>query len=418
MRWGLKASVLALGSAVALGITPAGAQEDPGLKAEVELLRERLNKLEDKLASQQATESGAAEGSAIVQLPSGLNGVNMGGFVDTSYTYSFNEPESRTTGLRVFDTRAGDFMLNNVELYVEKPVSSESPVGFRTDLQFGQDAEVTGSVTTGLGSGTDEIDIQQGYVEYLAPVGTGLDVKAGKFTTLHGAEVTESKDNWNFSRSWLFGFAEPLTHTGIRAHYGLTDGVMLMAGVSNGWDVVDDNNKAKSVETGITLTPMEGVTLGSSYMIGAEQAGDSHDQRHFWSFVAGYDPMEQLHLKLALDYGYEQEVQAEDDGGNASWNGIAAYAKYDLTDKWSVASRFEVFNDQDMSRTGAAIPAAGISDLQLYGVTLTNEYKLHEHLIARLEYRYDKADGNVFGHDGEGLLDYQNTIAMEFIAPF
>ena len=172
MRWGL---VALLGLSAMVGGAPVWA-DDPGLKAEVEVLRERLSKLEEKLAAQDATAAGASEGNAIIQLPSGLHGVQMSGFVDTTYTYNFNAPQTNVNTLRVFDTRANSFMLNSAELNIKKPVSAESPVGFRTDLAFGTDAEVVGSVTTGLGSTTDELDIQQAFVEYLAPIGNGLDI--------------------------------------------------------------------------------------------------------------------------------------------------------------------------------------------------------------------------------------------------
>ena len=36
----------------------------------------------------------------------------------------------------------------------------------------------------------------------------------GKFVTSAGAEVIESKDNWNYSRSLLFAYAIPYWHFG------------------------------------------------------------------------------------------------------------------------------------------------------------------------------------------------------------
>src|SRR3989338_234239 len=338
MRWGL---VLVLGVSVMLGGAPVWA-EDPGLKAEVEVLRERLSKLEEKLAAQDATAAGASEGNAIVHLPSRLHRIEMNGFVDTTYTYNFNAPQTNVNTLRIFDTRANSFMLNSAELNIKKPVSAESPVGFRTDLAFGTDAEVVGSVTTGLGSGADEIDIQQAYVEYLAPIGNGLDVQVGKFVTLHGAEVIKSKDDWNISRSYLFGFAIPFTHTGIRANYPWSDRFSTVVGVSNGWDVVDDNNQAKTVELGFSSVPLENTSLCATYMFGAEQIGNNNNGRHLLDIVAGYQPTEALQLKLNYDYGWEDDVAAF--GDNAVWQGLAGYVRYALNDWWALAARGEFFN--------------------------------------------------------------------------
>jgi hypothetical protein len=417
MKWG---RIAVLGMAALMGAGQAWADDgDAALRSEISDLKERLSRLESRLASGGGSDSGAAVPSGVV-LPSGLAGVELSGFVDTSFTYNINEPNNQVNGLRVFDTRDGDFMLNNVELAIGKAATQDSPVGFRADLHMGSDAEVTGSVTTGLGSTTDEMDIQQAYVEYLAPVGSGLNLKMGKLTTLAGAEVTESKDNWNISRSWLFGFAEPLTHTGVRAAYPISETVTGYVGINNGWDVVDDNNTYKSLETGATIALPGGVSLAATYLFGPEQARDNHDDRHFGSLVLGFDPTEQLHLKLAADIGYEQDGLSDAHGQNASWNGLAAYAKYDVTDRWALAGRVEIFNDQDAARLSAVLPTGfglSVRDVQLTGITLTNEFKLHEHLIARAEYRHDRADDKIFIAD-QGLESYQNTVAFELIAPF
>ena len=65
--------------------------------------------------------------------------------------------------------------------------------------------------------------LKEGYFSYLAPVGKGLQVDVGKFVTPMGAEVIESKDNWNYSRSLLFTWAEPSVQSGLRVSYDFGD---------------------------------------------------------------------------------------------------------------------------------------------------------------------------------------------------
>jgi hypothetical protein len=405
---------LVLGLGLAMGSGPAWAS-DPGMQAEIEVLKERLAKLE-------AQQAGAEGGNAVLQLPAGLYGVQMSGFVDTTYTYNLNEPETNTNTLRVFDTRSNGFLINNAQLTVEKPVSSESPVGFRTELMFGTDAEVVGNVTTGLGTnastGSDEIEVQEGYVEYLAPLGEGLDVKFGKFATLHGAEVIEAKDNWNISRSFLFGFAIPFTHTGFRATYPWSDKLSTTVEVSNGWDLVDDTNKGKTFGFGVSATPLEGVSFSSMYMVGAEQAGDNTNQRHLLDLVLGWQPTEALQLKLNYDYGNEDDGVAY--GDNAVWQGLAAYARYQVTDKCALAIRGEFMNDADGVRTAFTSGINGVTDddVKLYGLTLTGEHKISSHLLARLEYRHDTANAELFRSDDAGRRSYQDTVGLQFITLF
>lgn len=415
-RTGLVLWLGVLCAAVVVRADDATLAED---KAELQMLKARLEKLEEKVAGQEAAQAGAEGGNAIIQLPSGLHGVQMSGHVDTTATYNFNAPQTRTNTLRVFDTRANSVMLNSAELIIKKPVSAESPVGLRTDLAFGTDSEVVGSVTTGLGTGDDELDIQQAFVEYLAPIGNGLDVQVGKFVTLHGAEVIKSKDDWNISRSYLFGFAIPFTHTGIRASYPWSERLTTIVGVNNGWDVVDDNNQAKTIELGFASMPIDKVSLGSTFMFGAEQAGNNNNGRTLIDIVAGWQPIEPLQLKVNYDYGWEDDAVAF--GNNAVWHGLAAYARYAFTDKLALVGRGEYFNDADGVRTAILSPGInGItgSGVKLYEYTLTTEYQIYKNLIGRLEYRHDQASEKVFRNRDLSQRSYQDTVALEFIAPF
>src|SRR4029077_11481714 len=109
-------------------------------------------------------------------------------------------------------------------------------------------------------------DLTQAYLQYA----TGpLTVIGGKFTTLHGTEVIWSPSNANFSRSILFG-AVPFTHTGVRATYAAMDTLSLIVGVNNGWDQLVDTNKGKTLELGITATPIKPLSLAASYYSGKE----------------------------------------------------------------------------------------------------------------------------------------------------
>ncbi|MBI3318107.1 MAG: porin [Candidatus Omnitrophica bacterium] len=404
--------IFVLGASVAL--PPAWADETSQLKAEIADLRARLNQLEGRLAKQEQAAPQVVTASGEV-IPEWVRKLQLSGFVDASYVYNTQRPENRANSLRVFDTEANGFQPHAVELVLQKPVSTESPVGFRADLDFGEDAEVVGSVTTGLGSTTDEIDLQQAYAEVLFPWGNGLNMKFGKFVTSHGAEVIESKDNWNFSRSYLFGYAIPFTHTGLRLSYPLASWFTTLFGVNQGWDVVDDNNTGKSIEWQGILTPNSKTFLSVTGMHGPEQNADNRDDRHLIDVVLGYNPTDRLSLKLNYDYGHEQDAVTEN-VENASWQGVAAYARYQLNDWYALALRGEYFADEDGIRT-ASRANNGVTDLRLWELTLTQEFKLYKDLITRLEWRHDHASANVF-NAGSSNDNTQDTLSLEMIYPF
>lgn len=392
------------------------------LKAEMQVLKDRLAKLERQLSSSTFTgASGIGEkpSPALLELPSGLRGLGISGYADVAYTFNFAEPKpTRVTRGRAFDNEPNGFTPHAFELVLEKSMDDSMPIGFRTDLVFGDDAEVVGLSTTGLGLGTDELDIQQLYITAKAPIGDGIDFKLGKFVTLLGAEVIESPANWNYSRSFMFNYSIPFTHTGALATYPLGELGSVTAGVVNGWDNPDDNNTFKSMIGNVTVTPVEDVTLGVNAITGAEVATDNRNDRTVLDFVGTWKPLEELTLMANYDFGY-QSAGRTTSFDTREWAGLALYAKYDFTPTWSLAGRWEWFDDKDGFRTGlSTLDGTTPTDVDFYGYTLTSQWKLHEHVLARLEYRHDKADENVFFHDGEDFIDYQDTIAAELIYHF
>ena len=149
----------AVAVALAVGLSAGGSAAfaaDPGLAAEVELLKSRLASLEQKLAQQGARSVGAAADNAIIQLPNGIHGIELSGFVDTSYTYNFNEPRDRVNDVRVFDTQANSFILNNAQLNIAKGVDVASPLGFKLALMFGDEVGAAGRGRTSTLQGRHE----------------------------------------------------------------------------------------------------------------------------------------------------------------------------------------------------------------------------------------------------------------------
>ena len=417
----------AVAVAFAVGLSAGGSAAfaaDPGVAAEIELLKERLASLEQKLAQQEARSVGAAPESAIIQLPIGLHGVKLSGFVDTAYTYNFNEPRDQVNDGRTFDTTANSFVLHNLQLNIEKAADVASPIGFKGVLMFGDDAESTHStgLFTAVDGDQDSIDIQQAYVEYLADIGEGLTLTFGKQATLIGAEVIESMDNWNYSRSFLFGLAIPFTHTGFRASYPLTETVGIAMGVNNGWDIADDNNIGKGIEGQVSWAPNEDVFISVQGMYSPERSPgtgaliNNGADRWIVDLVGTYQATPELVLMVNYDYGHQEDNAAI--GKNAGWQGLATYAKYTLSDTWSLAGRYEIFRDYDAFRAPGSLSGSGFGDLTLQEFTLTSEHLIADRLIARLEYRHDIANGDVFGHDATGLKNYQDTVAVEVILPF
>ena len=151
-------------------------------------------------------------------------GFQISGTVLASYTQNFNNPYTNNNQLRVFDTAANSFMASMAQLVFERPANASGSgmdrVGFRTRINFGTDARFS-RARTNFQPGTDnnELDLQEAYAEYIAPIGNGLRIQAGKINTLIGYEVINAWENPNFSRTMMFGLSQAFTTTGIRFTY-------------------------------------------------------------------------------------------------------------------------------------------------------------------------------------------------------
>jgi hypothetical protein len=238
-----------------IGFSPAFGEEPPAASdpAPAATVQERLDALEKK-----------------VDAPSLWKtlGFKVSGFVDIAYTHNFNNPSTNLNQLHIFDTNASSFMPHMAQLMIERPAdaggSAAGRAGFRARLNFGSDARVTRARTNYQpGVASDEMDLQELFAEYILPVGNGLKVQAGKINTLIGYEVINSWENANFSRSFMFGLGQAFTTTGIRLTYTFNPIVTASVGVVNGWDNVDDNNKGKTFEWLLALTPTE--RFGASF---------------------------------------------------------------------------------------------------------------------------------------------------------
>jgi hypothetical protein len=414
-------------------------QSSPDLAGRIDSLEKQLADLKSELAAQKAAAAvpvpaaAAVAGStpAAAPAPTGLAGLlgptTLSGFVDVYYGYNSNQPASHTTALRNFDINSGQFGLNMIELIADKaPDAAASRVGYHVALGFGQAMNLVNSSepSAPLTPGTPAVPIttetnfsqylKEGYLSYLAPAGKGLQIDVGKFVTNAGAEVIETKDNWNYSRGLLFSWAIPYFHFGVRAKYTFNSKASLTGFLLNGWNNSVDNNSGKTTGFTLALNPTKKLGLIENYYVGPDQANDNSDFRHLTDTVVTYNPTAKLSLMANYDYGHDRVV-----GSNPVlptlaapvwWSGIAGYIKYAPNAKWAVATRGEWFKDHNGFSTGTA--------QNLGEFTLTLERLLASQIITRLEYRRDMSDQAVFPYHTGLFKDAQNTVTLGMVYAF
>jgi len=334
--------------------------------------------------------------------------LTVNAFVSASYSYNLNRPDSGTNQLRVFDFDDNSFKVDVAEVVLQKTISKPGEAGFRVDLVAGSSIPRVSS-SFGLLQGQD-VDLQQAFVSWIAPVGSGLRLDAGKFVTHFAYEVIDGYDGYNdnATRSFLFGFAIPYAHTGLKASYTFSDQLAGMFEVCNGWDVARDNNSSKSIGAQLTWTPSKAVTVTGNFMTGPERANVNSDPRNVLDVVAQWK-LTDLTV-FALDAVTGSEKGAVIPGETASWSAIAGYARLGLSDAFAFCLRAEYFNDADGARTGTI--------QKLKEVTVTPEYKVSSHLILRGDLRVDWSDADVFSKKDGAFKGNQATVLLNGIYLF
>jgi hypothetical protein len=352
-------------------------------------------------------DTSAAPTEAAAPIPKWFDEIAVNAFVSTSYQYNTNRPDGGASSYRVFDFSHNTFNVDVAELVVQMAPSKPNDAGFRLDVVLGNSIP---HVAKSQDQTVTQFDLQQAFVSYIAPVGSGLRFDAGKYVTHMGYETIDGYDGYddNYSRSVLFGYAIPFTHTGVKASYAFSSKVAAMLGVVNGWDLVRDNNRSKSLAAQLTLTPVSSLSVLLGYIGGPEIADDNQTRRDVFDVVAIFKPTRTLTLGVNGDYGMEDGTSLVNSGSDAVWKGIAGYATFALTQKFSVAARGETFHDADGVRLGTSTRGT------LSEGTLTAAYKFTPHVVLRGEVRHDKANQPIFAKRGT-FDDKQTTVGANFI---
>ena len=322
-------------------------------------------------------------------------------YLQGGYTFNFRNPDSGINEQRIFDQKANSFLIDLAQIQFAK----EAPVGglgYKLKVSFGETAKFIHSA--GLGDPNEVVDLTEAYVNYVAPLGSGIKLQFGKFVTYHGAEVIEARDDFNYSRSFLFNYAIPFTHTGLTAGYTFSKALSANIYVVNGWDVFNDNNKGKTFGTSFLVTPIEPFSMNFGFMYGPEQSHNSTHYRFLSDWVGTFKATKNLTFVVNTDFANE-EKDPLNGGRNSRWYGIAGYAKYDFTDWFSTTIRAEYFDDKDGVRTGIA--------QKLKEITITPEFRIVKNLLLRPEYRHDWSNNDGFdSHHNTLNKKSQDTIAI------
>ncbi len=347
--------------------------------------------------------------------------VLISGNFDGYYSYNFNRPQSLVipsaessnlpasqTQFRNFDIYSNQFALNLAEISVKR---SGDEVGFRVDFAFGESVDVLNRQPDTVA--VDEVSkhIGQAILSYTPSRLPGFTFNFGKMFTHLGYETTKARDNWQYSRPFLYALAMPYWHFGMSASYSWIPGAFgTSLFVYNGWNSIYDNNQSKTLGAQVALTPSGSFGAYYNLISGPEQPDDTSHRKTIHDLVLTWRASSSLSFAADLLYGHSQQDVLPSGVGDASWSGATVAAKFAPLSWYYVSPRFEVYRDEGGLTSGAT--------QTLRSVTLTNSFTLGEGLETRLEFRHDASTASSFIGKDEVSVSSQTTVTASFLYGF
>lgn len=328
--------------------------------------------------------------------------IDFSGMVDVYYSFNNNHPASGSNQLYNFDDKTDQFDLNLIKLTASH---DPDPIGFRIDLGLGRTFDF---LHTPAPDPEFFRYVEQAYVS-LKPKGwKGFEADFGDFVTSAGAEVIETKDNWNYSRSLLFSYAIPYYHFGVRTSMPIGNSFTAGLQVINGWNVIVDDHGNNMQTVGLTAAvTRKKFTWTNNYYIGPQWTAVNNRNRALYDTVLLLTPNDKISAYLNFDYGQQRRPES----GLDHWNGFAGAVHFQLTKHIALSPRAEYYNDSTGFTTG--------TQQRLHEVTVTGEYKVFEGLLGRLEYRHDGSNAYFYDRGtSPAVSKTQNTLTVGLVAWF
>jgi hypothetical protein len=300
----------------------------------------------------------------------------ISGHIEATYNYYFGD--TTVNALRSYDARTNQILLNNAHIALSGAPSEK--LSYVAEVDLGTDAGVHGLLTQVSGGPSIGVDLQEAYMTYA--FSDKFKFTGGKFVTFEGIEVIEGPINPTISRGYLYGLAEPYCHVGGYFTFVASNEIDFKLGVINGWDLLIDNNKDKTIigRAGVNLG--DPLALGASFSWGVEQVA-SDNARTSLDLTGVTKAIPRVALNFQVNYGAETFGTLD-----ATWMGFGIQPVFSLSDNIDLGTRLEYFSDKDGVRTGTP-------DLNILNVTVVPTFKC-DGFAFRFEYRFDNANKEIF----------------------
>ena len=207
----------------------------------------------------------------------------VSGVAEAGITGNADTPADGLNFGHLFTDKSGSPLLNQLLLTAQRPLDPKATgydFGFKLQGMYGSDARYThylGECDYCINDRSQITPVEAWGIVHLPWLfAGGIDVKAGQYVTLEGAETIDPTTNYLYSHSYIFNFGIPLVETGVMSIWHVDPMVDIYAGIESGVNTTigyrgGDNNGGAAFAGGIGLNLLDGnLTILATTHIGPE----------------------------------------------------------------------------------------------------------------------------------------------------
>lgn len=329
--------------------------------------------------------------------------VPSGNVFDVAYLADPEAPANHAFRNRGTTPTLNDVVLNIAGGWLNWAPNETSRWGIQVTGQAGEDSKVFGFSSTAPNVRASDWLRHFGptNASYIAPIGSGLVVQGGIFSSVIGYDALYTKDNFSCTRPWGADYT-PYLMLGLNASYPVTRRLTGTVFVVNGYFHLAHANDVPSLGTLLAYRPTERITLKQAVLAGPHQSDTAFE---FWRVLSD-TIVERRTARLVTAFEYQIGAERLDAVGRlqALWMSAQVPIHWVLGTQWSVTVRPEVSWDRDgrwiVGRLGEGQSIAAFASTLEYRAS----YRWSNTRI-RVEHRLDRSRGA-----GGGFFDRQGSL--------
>jgi hypothetical protein len=362
-------------------------------------------------------------------------------FVDVAYGFNSNFPDNKVYRGMYTNPRTNELAVNNVGAFIRHGITADEPWQFELGFHAGAAVDALTSAEP-IPGGPDGQYAGSEVFKHIALANAGFQIRktkttlsAGVFESPMGIGSFWTKNNWNYTTTWESNIV-PYFLAGAKVAQQLGD-FELAAWFVNGFQTYADLNSVPSglltltwarppIDAGPPRTGASNLTVSTQVYFGPERL-DLHpaDWLVYWDTWAIWDFDDHFSLGAVWDLGVDKAGRAGSrplapDGEQQLYTGGALFARGTVFEREHVRMDLAARPEASWDRDGRFF---GVDQWLISGTGTANMW-LWNHLLLRMEYRYDfstATDGffyrEEFGSDGAiGLAQDQHTVFLSLTA--